>query len=61
MKNGALTETVHRRFGTAGFTRKGTIRVSVLKTLKNSKSKVTRKRANFALNSRKWKKKGKVK
>ncbi len=58
MKTGALTETVLRKFGKAGFTGKGNIKVSVLKALKNSKSKVTRKRANFALNSRKWKKKG---
>ena len=55
MKDGALTETVLRKFGRSGFTKKGTIKISVLKHLKGSKSKVTRKRANFTLNVRKRK------
>ena len=61
MKRGALTETVWREFGARGFTKGGKIKVAVLKKLRKSASKVTRKRANFALNSRKWNKKGKVK
>jgi hypothetical protein len=55
MKNGALTETVLRKFGRSGFTEGGHIKVSVLKSLKKSPSKVTRKRATFALNVRKKK------
>ena len=53
MKKWALTLYVLKNFAGAGFTRKGDIKVSVLKKLKNSRSKVTRSRANFALNNRK--------
>ena len=43
-------------------TKKGkTIPVSKLRKMKNSKSAVTRKRATFALNARKWKKRGRRK
>lgn len=39
-------------------TKKGkNIPISTLRKLKSSKNPVTRKRANFALNARKWKKK----
>jgi hypothetical protein len=44
---------------TAGVKKGSKIPVSKLKAMKNSKSAVTRRRATFALNARKWKKGGK--
>ncbi len=41
------------KFGQAGFTGDGKIRISVLRKLRASGSKITRRRANFALNFRK--------
>jgi oligoendopeptidase F len=46
----------------AAGTKKGqTIPVSKLRKMKNSKNPKTRKRATFALNARRWSKKGKKK
>jgi len=52
---GALTEYVKRRFGRRGFTRKGTIKVSILRKLARDKkvSPTTRRRARLALTLRK--------
>lgn len=54
-KPGALRKYVHRRFGKRGFTKKGTIRVSILRRLSEDKSvgKTTRARARLALTLRK--------
>ncbi len=49
VKKGAL----HRQLGMAPGKK---IPASTLRRLKNSKNPQTRKRANFALNARKWKK-----
>lgn len=46
---------------TAGAKKGKKIPISKLKKMKNSKNPKTRKRANFALNARKWKKGGKRK
>jgi oligoendopeptidase F len=45
----------------AGVKKGKKIPVSKLKQMKNSKNPKTRKRANFALNARKWKRGGKRK
>jgi hypothetical protein len=53
-KEGALTETVKRRYGKRGFTSKGTIKTEVLRELAKEKG-VTGKRARLALTLRKFK------
>ena len=66
LKEGALTETVLRKYGEAGFTKekkkgkKPKIKINVLKELAKSNSKITRSRARFALNARGWGKKNKA-
>ena len=57
-KPGALRETVRRRFGDKGFTKKGTIKVEVLRFLSKEKG-VTGQRARLALKLRGFKEKGK--
>jgi len=55
-KPGALTRTVKRKYGKKGFTKRGTIKVSVLRKLAKRKG-VTGKRARLALTLRKLRKK----
>lgn len=53
-KPGALTASIKRMFGKRGFTKRGTIRVSVLRDLaRNARLRLTRQRARFALTLRK--------
>ncbi|WP_201796928.1 hypothetical protein [Thermoplasma sp. Kam2015] len=54
MRKGALRNYVKKRFGNKGFTKAGTIKIEVLKRLKQDGSPAIRKRATFALNARKW-------
>lgn len=54
-KPGSLRAYVKRRYGRKGFTKKGTIKVSVLKDLANEPGKVG-KRARLALTLRKLRK-----
>lgn len=54
-RKGALRETVKRRYGSRGFTRRGTIKVEVLRKLSSEKG-VTGKRARLALTLRKLRK-----
>jgi len=58
MKKNALRTYVMKVFGPEGFTKRGTIKVSLLKKLKATGSKITSSRANYALNARKWKRRG---
>jgi len=53
---GALTRTVKRKYGKRGFTRRGTIKVEVLRELAKRKG-VTGRRARLALTLRKLRKK----
>jgi len=55
-KPGALTRTVKRKYGKRGFTRRGTIKVEVLRELAKRKG-VTGRRARLALTLRKLRKK----
>jgi len=55
-KPGALTRTVKRKYGKKGFTRRGTIKVEVLRKLAKRKG-VTGRRARLALTLRKLRKK----
>ncbi len=52
-KPGSLTATVRQKFGPRGFTKRGTIRVSVLRKLAAKGGPKTRKRAGLALTLRK--------
>ena len=55
---GALRASVRRLFGDKGFTKRGTIRVSVLRDLaKNARNRLTRRRASLALTLRKLRRK----
>jgi len=54
-KEGALRRTVRRRYGSEGFTSRGTIKVSVLRELAEEKG-VTGKRARLALTLRRLRK-----
>jgi len=54
-KEGALRRTVRRRYGSKGFTSRGTIKVSVLRELAEEKG-VTGKRARLALTLRRLRK-----
>ncbi|KKN83079.1 hypothetical protein LCGC14_0303450 [marine sediment metagenome] len=64
LEKGTLRTYVKRNYGEKGFTGKDTIKVSVLHDIKQGKktpkgnkpNAKTKKRANFAINSRKWKK-----
>ena len=61
LKKGALTQTVLKKYGKAGFIKarkKGErpkIKLQVLRELEESPNKLTRKRARFALSARGWK------
>ena len=52
LKKGALTKTMTRK---GMKKRAGKLSIKDLKSMKASKNKLTRKRANFALVARKWK------
>ncbi len=52
-KPGALTASIRRMFGRRGFTKRGTIRVSILRRLASSaRMRLTRRRARLALTLR---------
>jgi hypothetical protein len=53
-RKGALRQTVRRRYGSRGFTRRGTIKAEVLHKLSKEKG-VTGRRARLALTLRKLK------
>lgn len=55
-KPGALRRTVRRRFGSRGFTKRGTLRVSTVRKLAKERGK-TGQRARFALRLRKFSRK----
>ncbi len=54
IKEGALTRQVKQKYGARGFTPRGTIKVAVLEDLTKSRNETTRKRAQLALNMRKF-------
>jgi len=56
-KPNALRNYVRRRYGRRGFTKRGSIKVSVLKKLAKSENKTIRARARLALTLRRLRKK----
>ena len=55
VKEGALRGYVKRKYGSAGFTKKGAIKKSVLLQLKNSKNLKIKRRSTLALTFKKAK------
>lgn len=55
MKRGALRQYVKRKYGAKGFTESGDIKKSILLAMKKDGNKTTKKRATFALNTRRRK------
>jgi len=60
LKKGAFRDYVQRNYGQAGFTNRGTIKVSVAQEIASNPkmNETTRRRARFFLNARKWRKRG---
>ena len=61
LEEGAFRKTLRRKYGSRAFKKNGNIKVSYARKELNSRNMTTRKRAQFFLNARKWKKRGRKK
>jgi len=62
LKKGSLTSWIKDKYGTKAFTDRGTIKIEYLKkALRDAPTLTTKRKVQFAINARKWKRKRRCK